>query len=48
MKNRFSWTARALLPINREDIGIGPIMRLYEPDLKRFASWEAPSAEKLD
>ena len=36
------------LPINREDIGIGPIMRLYEPDLKRFASWEAPSAEKLD
>ena len=36
------------LPINREDIEIGPIMRLYEPDLERFASWEAPSAEKLD
>ena len=36
------------LPINREDIEIGPIMRLYEPDIERFASWEAPSAEKLD
>ncbi len=35
------------LPINREDIEIGPIMRLYEPDLKRFASWSAPKAEKL-
>jgi len=35
------------LPINREDIGIGPIMRLYEPDLERFATWEAPKAEKL-
>jgi hypothetical protein len=35
------------LPVNREDIGIGPIMRLYEPDLERFASWEAPKAEKL-
>ena len=35
------------LPINREDIEIGPIMRLYEPDLERFASWEAPKAGKL-
>jgi hypothetical protein len=35
------------LPINREDIEIGPIMRLYEPDLERFASWSAPKAEKL-
>jgi len=36
------------LSINREDIEIGPVMRLYAPDLERFASWEAPSAEKLD
>jgi len=35
------------LPINREDVEIGPIMRLYEPDLERFASWTAPKAEKL-
>jgi hypothetical protein len=35
------------LPIDREDIGIGPIMRLYEPDLERFASWSAPTAERL-
>jgi hypothetical protein len=35
------------LPINREDLEIGPIMRLYEPDLERFASWEVPKAEQL-
>jgi hypothetical protein len=35
------------LPITREDLGIGPIMRLYEPDLERFETWEAPKAEKL-
>ena len=35
------------LPINREGVEIGPIMRLYEPDLERFASWTAPKAEKL-
>jgi len=35
------------LPINREDVEIGPIMRLYEPDLERFANWKAPTAEKL-
>jgi hypothetical protein len=35
------------LPINREDIGIGPIMRLYAPDMERFATWTAPKAEKL-
>jgi len=35
------------LPINREDIGIGPIMRLYEPDLERFAIWTPPKAERL-
>ena len=35
------------LPINREDIEIGTIMRLYEPDLEAFATWTAPTAEKL-
>ena len=35
------------LPINREDLEIGPILRIYAPDLERFASWEAPKAEKL-
>jgi hypothetical protein len=35
------------LPINREDLEIGPIMRLYEPDLKRFKTWTVPKAEKL-
>ena len=35
------------LPINREDIGIGPIMRLYEPDFERFNTWTPPLAEKL-
>jgi hypothetical protein len=36
------------LPINREDIGIGPIMRLYEPDLERFKSWTSPTAEIVE
>jgi len=36
------------LPINREDIEIGPIMRLYEPDIERFAVWKAPDAERID
>jgi hypothetical protein len=34
------------LPINREDIGIGPIMRLYETDFERFDTWAPPKAEK--
>jgi hypothetical protein len=35
------------LPITREDLEIGPIMRLYEPDLERFETWTVPTAEKL-
>jgi hypothetical protein len=35
------------LPINRGDIDIGPIMRLYAPDLERFKTWMAPKAKKL-
>jgi len=32
------------LPINRADYGIGPVMRLYEPDLDRFSRWPPPVA----
>jgi len=35
------------LPITREDLEFGPIMRLYEPDLERFGTWTAPKAEEL-
>jgi hypothetical protein len=35
------------LPINREDTNIGPIMRLYEPDLERFGARTPPVAEVL-
>lgn len=34
------------LPINREDLDIGPIMRVYQPDLKEMKTWTAPKAEK--
>jgi hypothetical protein len=34
------------LPINREDLGIDVIMRVYVPDLKRMKTWKAPKAEK--
>jgi len=36
------------LPINRGDYGIDAIMRVYAPDLERFAAWEPPKAERLD
>ena len=35
------------LPINRKDEEIGPIMRLYVPDLEKMKTWQAPKAEKL-
>ena len=35
------------LPINREDVEIGPILRIYEPDLEQFKTWTIPKAEKL-
>ena len=34
------------LPINREDLGIGVIMRVYAPDLERMKTWKAPLAER--
>ena len=35
------------LPINREDMDLDIIMRLYAPDLERYESWTAPIARKL-
>jgi hypothetical protein len=35
------------LPLNRGDFGIDVILRLYVPDLEKFATWEAPKAEVL-
>ncbi len=39
--------AKNWLPINREDLGIGAIMRVYVPDLERMKSWKAPMAEMV-
>ena len=36
------------LPINRGDIDIDVIMRLYSPDLDRFVKWTPPVARKLN
>ena len=33
------------LPIERSDIEIGPVMRIYAPDLEKFADWKPPVAE---
>ncbi len=35
------------LPISREDLGIGVIMRVYVPDLKKMKTWKAPKADML-
>jgi hypothetical protein len=35
------------LPINRGDYGSDVIMRLYSPDLERFANWTPPKAERI-
>jgi hypothetical protein len=35
------------LPIERKDEGIGPILRIYVPDLEKMKTWQAPKAEKL-
>jgi len=35
------------LPLNRGDYGIDAVMRIYAPDLERFATWTPPKAEKL-
>ena len=35
------------LPIQREDLNLDLIMRIYVPDEERMSAWEAPRAEKL-
>jgi hypothetical protein len=35
------------LPITRTDLGIGVIMRVYQPDLKKYKTWKAPKAEMI-
>jgi hypothetical protein len=35
------------LPINREDLGIDLMMRVYVPDLDKYKTWKAPKAEKV-
>ncbi len=34
------------LPIDRKDLDLDVILRVYQPDLKKMESWEAPKAEK--
>ena len=35
------------LPITRGDLGIGLIMRVYQPDLGKMKTWKAPKAELI-
>ena len=35
------------LPITRGDLGIDLIMRVYQPDQKKYQTWKAPKAEML-
>lgn len=35
------------LPIQRKDLGLNIILRIYAPDLEKYKTWEAPKAVKL-
>jgi len=35
------------LPISRKDEGIGPVMRIYVPDLEQMKTWTPPTAERI-
>jgi hypothetical protein len=35
------------LPINREDLDMDIIMRIYAPDTQKLKTWKAPKAEKI-
>ena len=35
------------LPINRRDEAIGPVMRIYVPDLEKMKTWKPPTAEVI-
>jgi len=36
------------LPIERKDVDLNVIMRLYNPDLERYKTWTPPMAKKLE
>jgi hypothetical protein len=36
-----------IIPINRDDMDLDIIMRLYAPDLERYESWTPPKTKKL-
>jgi hypothetical protein len=36
------------LPINRGDLGIDTMMRIYAPDLERWKTWSPPKAERIE
>jgi len=36
------------LPIQRENLALTPTMRLYEPDLEKYAVWVPPTAERVN
>jgi hypothetical protein len=35
------------LPINREDLGLSLMLRIYAPDLEKMKTWKAPKAVKI-
>ena len=36
------------LPIERKDIDLNVIMRIYSPDLEKFKNWEPPKAKRIE
>jgi hypothetical protein len=40
--------AKNWLPITRKDLGIDLIMRVYQPDMAKYKTWKAPSAEMVN
>ncbi|WP_066963853.1 DUF1214 domain-containing protein [Microbulbifer sp. Q7] len=36
------------LPIERKDLDLSLTMRIYVPDLKKYANWTAPKVERID
>lgn len=36
------------LPVNRKDLALDVIMRVYQPDLVKMKTWKAPKAEMLE
>ncbi len=36
------------LPIDREDLDLDIILRVYQPEVEKMQSWKAPEAEKVN